>query len=59
MGVLESGEKDKENSEIILTEAMIDAGYKVFFESGVCEIPLGSDRLLIQDIYRAMVRASF
>lgn len=41
-------------AEIEITPAMIEAGYRVLCASGVAEEPLPSDRLVVEEMYRAM-----
>jgi hypothetical protein len=52
----ESGAPSKE-SEIEVTSAMIEAGVTVLWESCAVEHPLQADRLVIDEVYRAMYRA--
>ena len=57
-----NGVKDKKNNElgdeIVVTEAMIAAGTRLLRASLGSETPLGSDYLLVEEIYRAMQRHS-
>ena len=42
-------------SEIEITPAMIEAGFQVLYNSGIADEYLGADRLLVAEIYRAML----
>jgi hypothetical protein len=53
-----AGAPDPEADEIEITPEMVEAGYRVFCESGVTDDPLEADRLLVVEIYRAMHRAT-
>jgi len=44
--------------EIETTPEMIEAGYRAFINSGVTDDPLEADKLLVEEIYRAMRRIS-
>jgi hypothetical protein len=41
-----------------ITDEMIEAGVTVLWQSGAIEYPIGSDRLLVADIFEAMIRVS-
>lgn len=41
-------------AQIEITEAMLDAGFKVFCASGITDDPTGGDRLVLGEIYQAM-----
>ena len=51
----ESGAPKPEEVEV--TPEMIEAGVTVLWESCAVEHPLGADRLVVEEIYRAMYRA--
>ena len=43
-----------ESAEFTVSDEMIEAGTAVLWASGAVEEQLGSDRLLVEEIYRAM-----
>ena len=43
-------------AEIEITPAMIEAGYRIFAESGITDDPLEADKLVLAEIYEAMAR---
>lgn len=48
-------ESKKESIAMIeVTPEMLEAGYRVFSESGVTDDPVESDKLLLSEIYRSM-----
>lgn len=54
----QAGELKKDDGEVEVTSEMVEAGLKIFYESGVVDGPLGADKLLLREIYRAMVSCS-
>ena len=44
-------------SDIVVTAAMIEAGFRVLSASGIANDYLEADRAMVAEIYRAMVRA--
>jgi hypothetical protein len=45
----------EKHSEIEITPEMIEAGYQVFLASGVTSDPLEADRLVVAEIFEAML----
>jgi hypothetical protein len=43
--------------DIEITPRMVEAGTKVLWDSGITDAPLGADRELVVEIFRAMVAA--
>jgi hypothetical protein len=48
--------KKETNKKPEVSEAMLDAGFKIFVAAKLMDEYLGADRLLLADIYRAMWR---
>ena len=51
-------EPDRSELEIEITQETIEAGVDVLKKSGLCEIPLDSDCLIVAEIYLAMMEFS-
>jgi hypothetical protein len=43
-----------EKTEVEITPQMIEAGTKVLWDSGITDAPLGADKQLVAEIFRAM-----
>ena len=46
--------QDDPTMKLILTPAMVEAGFRILSESGIADAYSGADRLLVAEIYRAM-----
>ena len=53
----EGGEGSQLRPSVEVTPEMIEAGFKVLAASGIADDYSGADRLLVDDIYRAMYLA--
>jgi len=54
---MQNQEKAKLDQEVVVTEAMIKAGLKVLYRSGILETELRSDALVVEEIARAILVA--
>lgn len=43
---------------ILVTPEMVEAGFRVLASSGIADEYLGADRLLVEEIFRAMVASA-
>lgn len=44
-----------ETGDVEITEEMVEAGYQELIASGITSDPLEADRLVVVEIYRAMI----
>jgi hypothetical protein len=55
---MDQSEKRQAGAEVEITPEMIEAGASTLWGSGTVEVPLDSDRLVVEQIFSSMMCAS-